>query len=307
MKYILADAKREEGCEFNKKSYCIENNSISYVNDKMDKLKFTRINTSGFTLAAGHIMNDFNLINFKHKEAYKMRFKRLIEKGCTTIVTYPFVEGVDELKKKLRYARHQLINSPIDYVIGIQTNIDGLTPALVRKCRNEKVPIILVNITSIEDFYKVSWERIKEAMLTYQLLIIPNWTVTPLTRKVEEKLSDTWEVISNLHRIPSHQLFPCEHEPFSKVLSKKIGLYPKKSELIVGSDVDYIMFQRGAAERMDEDSVTLDEPAVVVLRGKVLKAGDLIYYKPGYGREVRIAVPRHFLPITEAFRDVIHL
>ncbi|MFV8828359.1 hypothetical protein [Alkalihalobacterium sp. APHAB7] len=305
MKYILADAKREEGCEFIKKSYYIENDSISYVNDRMDKLKFTRINMSGFTIAAGHIMNDFNIINFKHKEAYKMRFKRLIEKGCTTIVTFPFVENVDELKKKLRHARHQLINSPIDYVIGIQTNIDGFTPALVRKCKNEKVPIILVNITSVEDFYKVAWGRIKEAMLTYQLLVIPNWTVTPLTRKEEQKLADTWEMLSNQHRIPTHHPFLCEHEPFSKVLSKKIGLYPKKSELIAGSDVDYIMFQKDAPGQ--EVCDTPNEPAVVVLRGKVLKAGDHVYYKPGYGREVRIAVPRHFLPITEAYRDVIDL
>ncbi|WP_216829236.1 amidohydrolase family protein [Alkalihalobacterium elongatum] len=307
MKYILADAKREEGCEFKQKSYYIENNSVSYVNEKMDKLKFTRVNMSGFTLAAGNIMNDFNLINFKHKEAYKMRFKRLIEKGCTTIVTYPFVEDVDELKKKLRYARHQMINSPIDYVIGIQTNSKGLTPTLIRKCRNEKVPIIVVNIKSLDEFYEIAWERIKEAMLSYQLLIVPNWIETPLPRKEEEKLASAWELISNQHRIPTHLPFPVEHEPFPKVLSKKIGLYPRKSELIVGSDVDYIMFQKEADKVTDEDTLVPKEPAVVALRGRILKAGDLIYYKPGYGREVKIILPRLFLPITEAFKNVIDL
>ncbi|WP_209122606.1 hypothetical protein [Alkalihalobacillus sp. BA299] len=304
MKYILADAKREEGNPFQKKSYYIENDSVSYVNDKMDKLQFTRINLTGFTLAAGHIMNDFNLMNFDHKEAYKMRFKRLIEKGCTTIITYPYVDEVNELKKKLRLARHKLINSPIDFVIGIQTSIHSLTPLLIRKCRLEKVPVIIVNIQSLDDITGVAWGRIKEAMLTYQLLIIPQWTETSLTRKLEEKLAEVWDMISNQYRIPTHFPFPGEHEPLPKVLSKKIGLYPRKSELIVGSHVDYILFQNGETEQ-DPDPIIPIEPAVVVLRGKVLKAGDYVYFKPGFGREVRITLPRHFLPISEAFKKVI--
>ncbi|WP_078428488.1 hypothetical protein [Alkalihalobacterium alkalinitrilicum] len=302
MKYILADVKRKVDREIQKKSYYIENDSVSYVNEKMDKLKFTRLNMNGFTLAAGHIMNDFNLINFNHKEAYKVRFKRLIEKGCTTIVTYPLVENVDELNKKLRLARHQLINSPIDFMIGIQTTLTGLTPLLIRKCRREKVPIIRLNINSIEDLYKVSWERMKEAMINYQLLIIPNWTETPVTRKKEEKLVQVWGELSNQYRIPTHLSFPDEHEPFPKVLSKKAGLYPRKSELIVGSDVDYILYQN---DEVNKDSMVPIEPAVVVLRGKVIKAGESIYYKPGFGREVRINVPRHFLPISEAYKEVM--
>lgn len=255
----------------------------------MEKLKHVRMNTDGFYLSTGKIMNDFQLGKEMDFIEFKQHITELISKGCTTVIVYSEIPYVSQFSACMKRTRHNMINSSIDYVIGIKIKSHLLTPLLIRKCRKEKVPIILVEIDTIEELEKIIWERIREAMYHYQILIIPR-----LRRKqnalLQNHLAESVRKFLMNKKILTYLPFPDAHVEFDKNLCKILGLYPRKGELLVGSDVDYNLFR-------ESERNNLSRPNVVVLRGKVLKANDTIHYQPGYGQEVIINVPGHFIPI----------
>lgn len=286
MKYILENVKKREGNSFRKLSLLVDGSKISYVNNRIERLKHVRMNTSGFYLSAGKIMNDFVLGKEIDYKQFKERVNELIKMGCTTVVTYCEIPYERQFTKCMKRTRHNMINCSIDYIVGIKIRSQLLTPSLIRKCKQEKVPIILVEIESHIELEEVIWERVKEALNHYQVLIIP-------IRKGEngdQKTEENWRKYIAKKNILTYISFPQAHTAFDKNLCKLIGLYPRKGELLVGSDVDYNLYH----ENETNNHVC---PNVVVLRGKVLKVNDQIHYQPGFGQEVKIKVPGQFIPI----------
>ncbi len=292
MKYILDSVdKVEEGSVINR-TYFIHGKKIKYVNEKMDKLRFPRLNANGFTLTPGYIMNDFTITEKLGWEVYKERMLKLIKLGCTTVVIYCDVPYEKQLLSKLNTARHRMINSSIDYVVGVSTTIKALSPSFIRRCKRERVPIILLKVNDLSDLSKIAWPRIKEAMLSYSLLIIPTWDHLSLRKKESHLLRKEWSYISEFNRIPTCLDFPEEYTPFSKNLLKRTGIYPQKGEMVVGSDVDYNLF-------LKENECNV--PEVVVAKGKILKAGQEVFLKPGYGKEMKVDIPGQFVSINDAY------
>lgn len=287
MKYILENVKKIENNHLKRISFLVEDSQISYVNQQMKRLKYLRINTDGFYLKSGFIMNDFSLGQETNFFRFKERIKRLINKGCTTVVTYSEITSERQFAECLRKTRHNMINSSIDYVIGIKVQSKIVSPSLIRKCHREKIAIILIEFDSFEQLENIIWQRVKEVMLTYQPVIVP------MIKESESSIENQWKKLAISQKIPTYIPFPSSHKNFDKNLCKLIGLYPKKGELLVGSDVDYILYKE------DQHSSEL-QPSIVVLRGKVLKVDNQVHYHPGYGREVKIKVPGHFIPIEIA-------
>ncbi|MBU8907258.1 hypothetical protein [Desertibacillus haloalkaliphilus] len=305
MKYILEGVQEVESGRYIQRSYLIHGHKVSYVSERSRRLKHVKVNTDGFTLKAGYIMNDYQLLTQMSYSTSKLKIKQLIEKGCTTVITYCNVNYHHELKSKLRKARHQMINSAIDYVIGITVPSAALNPELIRACKHELVPVIRVTFHDSCDIRQIQWQRINEAMMTYSPVIIPvRENENDLKKKQVDKEREYWNRLMNQYRIPTTQDLP-EHTPLSKLACKKIGLYPSKGELVVGSELDYNLFQqKGQSEIVAEDDEFLydkDKPDIVVAKGTVLKAGEHVYYRPGMGREFKVKLPGHFLPITEAY------
>ncbi|WP_078553287.1 hypothetical protein [Bacillus alkalicellulosilyticus] len=294
MKYILANVDKQEDGQFQRRSYFITDQTVSYVNKEINKLKFTRVNVDGFYLQAGSVMNDFSLCNETEYCVFKEKTKQLIAKGCTTVVTFCEIQNEKVFTSQLQQAKHRMINAPIDFVIGVRTDISTLTPTFIRLCKRNKVPIVLVDFKGYEDFDGTPWQRIKEAMMMYELQIIPMWDKMGLSNREMNKYQQIWESYSTYFRIPTSIDFQDNHTPYQKAQLKKCGLFPKKGALLVRSDADYCLYSN---EIETEDN---PEPEIVVLRGVVLKAGDSFYFKPGFGREVKVVVPGHFIPITEA-------
>ncbi|UOE92329.1 hypothetical protein [Alkalihalobacillus sp. LMS39] len=292
MKYIVENVKRttEEGIQMNR-SYLFEFDSIRYINAKMRKLQWMRMNIDGFSLQSSFVMNDLNLCQETHFSMFKKRMKQLISIGCTTVVTYCEIYNIREFNHLIKKARHRMINSGIDFVVGVRTNYKSLTPAFIRLCKKHKVPIIIVDFTQQNELQHTIWQRIKEAMHSYQPLIIPNWDHVCQSEKEAQQWSQLWQYYATDYEIPTCFSFPADYVPFSKGLIQKLGLYPKKGTLLVSSDVDYILTDEHDNEKIH----------VVVLRGKVVKAGNVIDYKPGYGREQRIRLPGSYLSISEAY------
>jgi hypothetical protein len=78
----------------------------------------------------------------------------------------------------------------------------------------------------------------------------------------------------------------------------KIGLFPQKASLLHGSEVSYNLFLK-AREIINVDEVELfhyhsDRLVVTVNKGKVVRAGEEVLFKPGYGEYVRVRTPSYF-------------
>ena len=116
-----------------------------------------------------------------------------------------------------------------------------------------------------------------------------------MNSKKEIIYQQKWKDFIRNYKIPNYVPFPDEHERFGKDLCKLIGLFPTKGELLVGSDVDYNLYDH-------KDPIESSLPKVVVLRGRVIKADDRISYIPGYGREIKIKMPGQFIPISLVHR-----
>lgn len=299
MRYIIADVEKKESEQIVKQSYVVDNQSVSYVNKQMDRLSFLRMRTDGFFLTPGFIMNDFDVTIGTDYLAFKERMIHLINEGCTTVISYFEVPFEKQFASRLKKARHSMINSTIDYMLGVKIPSRILTTTIIQKCKREKVPILLVALSHVDELNDIPWQWLKEAMMTYQLLIIPSWEHLSLTKRQAKYVMDCWREISAYNRIPTIYDFPEHLQRLGKIHAQKIGLYPKKGDFKAGSDVDYNLFKMNNETTYEETNLV--KPDVVVLRGRVLKAGSKIELFPGFGKEITISIPGRFIPISEAY------
>ncbi|MGO4888104.1 hypothetical protein ACJ2A9_10125 [Anaerobacillus sp. MEB173] len=300
MKYIIDNVMKAEEDRFVKKAFLVTDDKVSYFSDRMPRLKYMRLNMSGFLLTPGHIIVDSQLLEMDSYCNYKEEMKTLVKNGCTTVIVCCKNDTEKDLKADIKRARHKMINSPIDYVLSLSVSLRNLTPNLIRICKKERIPIIFVSFSELEEIDLVQWERIREAMFPLQILIIPQYEEHSSLNENPKKVYNYWKVIMNRQRISTTLSFPEDYVPLSKLLMKMIGLYPRKGELLVGSDIDYLLYHDSSVDHFENFRYDRGNPTLVVLRGVVLKAGEQVFIRPGFGKEIQIKVPGHFVPISEA-------
>lgn len=288
MKYIIEDIRTAE--ERKQTSYLIEDDKVRYVNETLGRLLYKRLNIAPFILSPGKIMHSTLLEKATIQEIRK-QLTELIQLGCTTVIAITHLERANELHKSAVKMRHQLVNSAIDYLIGVQLPIDQLTPSFIRACRRENIPLVYVEVTSMNQYDAIAWEWIRDALFHYRLVIVPVYSEAQMMKKESSQANIKWQTIANMFQIPTLERVFSNQEPYDRVSLQKIGIYPLKSVLMVGSDVDYCLAHRNESDIVCE---------VVVLRGRILKAGERIFYSAGFGREVKVKLPGRFQALASA-------
>lgn len=287
MSYLLTNVKETDGVN---RDFYIKEGKISYTGMELSRLKAMRMNGAGFTITPGRVAVDFSLMKINDFSLYKKRMIAHQRQGCSTILTvYPLTPG-EPFKRQLKKARHHMINSSIDYVIGVSLPLRELTPTFVRACKREKIPFIFTDVDTLTDFDRIPWSRIRDAMFPYRPVIVPNWFNIDL-----HAARTLWRTICDEHDIPTLFSIPHDREILTMKMRKKIGISPLKGELRTGGTADYNLYQTACIAGADH--VHYDKkyiPDVVVLNKKVMKAGPHIYYRPGFGREIVIRVPGYF-------------
>lgn len=300
MKYIIENATTNMyGREVNN-TYLIGDSKVLYKSNHFTQYNHMRLNTDQFIITPGHVMLDFNVIHITNFKEIKERMKTLQQIGCTTFITACEVEYESELRFKLKKAKHSLINSCIDYVVGVKVPLTSLTRTFVRKCCKYQVPILFVEINDISDMYTIDWQSIREELFPYRIFIVPIWNLT-ISKWNLKKLKTDWNQILTTNKIVTIVDVPIEHTPLSKRFLYNIGLFPKKGSLQINCDADYLLFFK---ERFNNgsDVAQLDNPEVVFANGIIKKAGDEIVIRPGIGKEIVVKVPNKFIPISHAFQ-----
>lgn len=300
--YVIQGILKEEEDRMVRRSFLIKGNEIAYVNGRLDKLTFIRMNGDQFYMAPGRVMNNDELETNLSISSFKKTLTSMIEKGCTSVVYFASANYERQLPFVIKQAYHRMNNSFIDYVIGLSLPAHLLRPSVLRFCKKEKIPVLRFSLQSIDDLYDVPWSRLQDVLYSYPIVLLPN--MNELLEGERKLAEDLWVSLCEAHRIYGTTHPPNSLEAWPKTLLKLVGLYPKKGELRVGGDADYLLYyvartNATLAETCDLD-YDRDKPNVVVLRGSVLKANEVTSIRPGGGRRIRITRPGQFIPVSEA-------
>ncbi len=300
MRYIIENTLTNYYGQEQTNSYLIEGSKIIYTSNRFSKHKEIRMNTKDYIITPGHVMLDFTVLSISDFPSIKERMKLLQSVGCTSLITACEVKHENDITFELKKARHSLINSSIDYLIGIRVPLKKFTQTLARKCCKHKVPLIFADITDPEDIEDVPWQWIRNELFPYHPMIIPIWNA-PISSGRLKRLKSQWNEILLENKITTEIDVPIEHRPLEKQFLLKVGLYPLKGSLRIGTDADYLLYKKNSLDTEEWDFTKL-VPEVVFANGTVKKAGQQLFVQPGSGKELIVKLPRKFVPITNAYQ-----
>jgi hypothetical protein len=298
MTYIIENAHILKGQAISDTSLLIDGERILAAKLSFNLYNHIRMDADDYIMTPTHVLLDSNLpfsASFQERKDYYI--KNFIMRGSTIVLTIINVHFDRELDVKLKQAKSDLIDSPIDYVIGISIPPRMLQPGFIRKCKRAKIPVIFLQIKDMEELNRIPWGWIKEALFPYNSPLVPVFTHCS-TKKEKLLLTKYWSELLKKEKVPAvHEEIP-ELSPISRTLLKKTGIFPHKSNLNSGGEVSYNLYSK------TDEMVYLDENelynchnsslAVTVDKGKVLRAGNEVYYRPGKGENVIISTPGFF-------------
>ncbi|MED1601520.1 hypothetical protein [Alkalihalophilus marmarensis] len=310
MLYLLNHIHKHDCLERPARSYLIKEGKITYINTSMARWIGKTSNGTGLTIAEGAIYTMTSPCSSKQSfSAFKEQQVNLIKKGGTSSISFAQVEYEREIEAAMKRQKHAMVNSTLDYVLGLELPIHLLRPTVASICKRLLIPVIKVHINSVEQLYQVQWEHISYLQLTYPLVLIPVFKTT--VKGERSQMKELWDQYCTHYRLQTED--DPANEKWSKTALQKMGLFPVKGELLVSSDFDYQLFnnyEKKCNQPPKKQGFFLDgktdldydkrEPAIVALRDRTLKVNlDTCFY-PGYGRQIEVTTPRRFLTIHAA-------
>ncbi|WP_010284168.1 hypothetical protein [Bacillus timonensis] len=306
MPYILEKANVLKNNKVVTCSILINNQRVDYMKENLKQLSFMKTNLSQYLLTPGHVMVNYSFSKELSFQSFKKEMtEKYLQKGCTTLLVINDVKHENELVQSLKKTRHYLLNSPIDYYLGIRIPLESLTPSLLVACRRKKIPVIIVTIEKLDELHKVPWGWIRESYHSYQIPIIPQWKMKEKTMFSNRK-EEVWKTIMTENSIPTIPVCPNENEPLSIEMLKKIGIYPEKGDLRVGGELDYNLYEHDSISYSVDEKPTLDYhkliPTITMHKGGFTKVGAQVYFRSGFGNECIVKKPGFF---TSAYDKIV--
>ncbi|WP_070121131.1 hypothetical protein [Bacillus marinisedimentorum] len=261
------------------------------------RLNHLKVDLSSFRIEPGIVSYVPQINEGMSPTSFKQEQASLIKHGVTTVVITAEVRRERELERAGKIARHRMVNSSLDYVIGVSVPLKTLTPSFIRNCRKNAIPFIQVCIHSHDEINSAKWGWIKQALYPNPPALYPHFKNIP-SKRGRIRIEKEWDKQMDDHGINGK--LRLQEGPLRKPVLKQIGIYPHKGELIQQADLDYNLYYTGdpvkngadgASEADIPDSVS---PDVTYLRGVMLRAGQDVRLRPGYGKELTIRLPGYF-------------
>ncbi|MFD2445849.1 hypothetical protein ACFSO7_17970 [Bacillus sp. CGMCC 1.16607] len=298
MTYIIENANILKENELVTTSFLVKENHIAYMSSHFHKYSFMKMNGEPYIMTPTYVIFDPLIdlpVSFQEKRDYFLN--QFIQKGCTTLLTIVEVKYESELQSKLKSRKVELLNSPIDYVIGVKIPLRTISSSFVRKCKREKIPAIFIEIKESDDLTSVPWGWVREAMFPYNSPLIPIFSDNDLHNN--KRLLLEWNRILDEHKINHISSTLDEKVPLQMNVLSKIGIFPLKSSLIQGAEVSYNLYKRNR-EIKNIDVMSLfhyhnDRLLITVHKGVVIRAeGNESLFRSGFGEYVLINTPSYF-------------
>ncbi|MCC3358335.1 hypothetical protein [Bacillus sp. REN16] len=308
MPYILEKANVLKDDRVVTCSILIKNHRVDYMKENLKRLSFMKTNLSQYLLTPGHVMMNYSFTKEHSFQSFKKEMtENYLKKGCTTLLVMSDVKNENEIANSLKNTRHFLLNSPVDYYVGIRIPLEILTPSFLIACRRKKIPAIIVTIKKVEDLYKVPWGWIRESYHSYQIPIIPEWETKEKSMFASSRKETIWREITEDNRIPTIPVCPSEGEPLSIDMLKKIGIYPDKGDIRVGGELDYNLYEHDSISYSVDEKPTLDYhnliPTITMHKGNFTKVDAKVYFRSGFGNECKVKKPGFF--VSSYDKDVL--
>jgi hypothetical protein len=296
MPYVIEGAYVIRQEQLQRCSLVIDHNRIDYISEQAKQYTWMRMEIGEMIVTPGHVMVDFSFQKPRSFLQLKQYVKQhLIAQGCTTLLAVCDVSDENQLVPKLQRLRQHLLNSPIDYFIGVKVPLHMITPSFMIACRRLKIPVIFVEMQENDELHSVPWHWIAEMLKTHPLAFVPYWSKGKRMKKQET----AWRKLLAAHHIPFIPFPLQERMPLSLDVLKKIGIYPQKGDLRIGGEVDYNLYKKESVSRLVAETPIVDYdnhvPVVTVHKGRLLKVENQIHFYPGFGMERVIRAPGMFV------------
>ncbi|MEH7303517.1 hypothetical protein [Neobacillus drentensis] len=295
--YIIENANLLKDKQMKACSLLISNNRIDKIDSHFNYYRLIKMNAAPYIMTPTYVLYNSTIPQIKtFQELKKCLIEEFVLKGCTTMFTYVNVSYENELSTKISELKTALLSSPIDYLIGVRIPIRLITQSFIRKCKKEKVPAIFVDLQTHEELEQIPWGWIKDAMFPFNCPLIP--IISSAEKKEVKSVLSNWKGTMNRENIPALYEEIEENSPLTISVMNKIGLYPHKASLMSGTEVSYNLYTK-INESQNVDDMNLfhyhsDRLVVTVHKGAVLRAGNDVIFKPGYGEHVRVRTPSFF-------------
>jgi hypothetical protein len=301
MNYIIENVNLLKTNGIEKTSLLINENRIALMRKSMDSLCFLRMDMSSYLLTPSHVMLDFSLHSSLHFPEFKDLFiQNYLKKGCTTLLTVVDVQNEQGLVSEIKQRRHLMINSPIDYYLGVRLPFHRLSPSFLRKCRKQNISVVFVEVDVETKLATKSWGWIRDAMFSNPITLIPFVHERDLPVNKEKRLLQKWEQIMKEHKLSSVTTLLEEKAPLTKEVLMRIGIYPEKGEVRVGGQLNYNLYNLADLRYHTNNTPNIshngDFPLITVHNGKLLNVNGDISFKPGIGEECFISISGRFMP-----------
>lgn len=299
MTYIIENANILKESELVTTSLLVKENKIAYISTNFRKYSFTRMNAEPYIMTPTFVLFDSleNFKNFHFEEKKNYILRNYIMQGCTTLLTYVDIKYENEVSSKIKSTKMELINSPIDYLIGIKVPLRLLTPSLIRKCKKEKVPAIFIEFNELDDLAIIPWGWIREAMFPFNSPLIPFFTESD--QRKSKKLLFEWNNMMMTQKINHIDAPLVDMIPLPLKVLSKLGVFPLKSSILQGGEVSYNLYRKNRdLKNIDVASLFQyhnDKLLVTVHKGVVIRASEAgILFRSGYGEHVSVKLPAFF-------------
>jgi hypothetical protein len=299
MAYIIDQANVYKESKVLKCSILINENRIDYMSPNLDRLRFIRMNFSNYLLTPGHVMLSTafsaNLPFSQFKETMQEKY---ISKGCTSVIAVSEVTRERELDKNYEKTKSHLLNSPIDYYIGIKIPLKILTPPLIRACKRKKIPILFVEINDVNELLSIPWGWVREALFPNAFPVVPIWKEKHKSRLQKKRRLELWNKMVLDLGITSIETDLVEDFPLTKDVLKKMGIFPAKGDIRTQGEIDYNLYELNDLSDSVEELSLLDYhsliPSITMHKGKPMKIQSKVYFRPGFGKECKVILPGRF-------------
>ncbi|MBE4910274.1 hypothetical protein IMZ08_19740 [Bacillus luteolus] len=299
MAYIIdrANVLKENGIM--KCSILVKQNRIDYIQSNLDRLTYTKMDATNYIMTPGHVMIDYSLCeaNKPFTQFKQEMTNQYLSKGCTTLLTVCDVKHERDLSKNLEAAKHRLLNSPIDYYMGIKIPLKIMTPTLIRTCKRKGISLVVVEIED-EDLYQIPWGWIRDALYSYAVPIVPKWIQTEKSTFRRDRHIKEWKEVTEDNNIPTILTIPEDNQPLSLNALRKIGIYPDKGDIRIGGELDYNFYNIEQLGSSVDEMPLLDyhnlNPIITMHKGEFLKVDNRLIYRPGFGNGCKVKLPGYF-------------
>ncbi|MBP2241368.1 hypothetical protein J2Z40_001930 [Cytobacillus eiseniae] len=297
MTYIIENATILKDQRITKNSLLIENGRILSIKPAYKRYRYIRMNAAPYIMAPTStlLFNEFPF-NMSFQEQKKFFIDEFILKGCTTFLTLATVKQENNLLKEVKQLKTRLLNSPIDFIIGVRVAIKRLTPAFLRTCKRERIPAIFVEVSGVDELDHLPWGWLREAIFPYNSPLIP---IFINQNERERKHAEVqWKRKMQEEKMPFIEQEIVEQEPISYSALTKIGIYPKVSNIHQGCELSYNLYLKSREIRKIEEVELFHYHrhmlVTTIHKGNVIRAQNQIEFRPGFGEHIPISTPSFF-------------